>query len=213
MPPPAPEPAPAPRSRPAPTANKIFTEDAAAKARERLRRKLGQLNTGLDPEVMQAGITLAGYHIEAGARKFAAYAEAMLADLGDAVRPYLKSWYLAVKFDPRAAEFAGEMTATAEVEAANVDTKDGEQDEAQRAPAPPPESPPPPAPRIAPQPPTADPFAGTYDALVGKTITRTFTLDDGTTATMQVDAAEALRDIDRRAKAVKDLRACLRGAG
>lgn len=107
---------------PAPSANTIFTEDAAAKARELLRRKLGQVNTGLDPEILQAGITLAGYHIEKGARKFAAYARAMLDDMGDAVKPYLKSWYMGVKYDPRAAAFTGDMSSAAEVDAADVDT-------------------------------------------------------------------------------------------
>ncbi|MFZ3045346.1 MAG: methyltransferase, partial [Desulfatirhabdiaceae bacterium] len=80
--------------------NKIFTEDRANKAREILRKKLGQLNTGLDPELLSAGIELAGYHIEAGARKFADYAKSMIADLGDSIRPYLKSFYNAVRDYP-----------------------------------------------------------------------------------------------------------------
>jgi hypothetical protein len=91
----------------APSGNTVFTDDAAEKARAILKSKLGQLNSGLDPELMQAGITLAGYHIEKGARTFAAYANAMIEDLGTAVKPYLKSWYLAVKFDPRASNFDG----------------------------------------------------------------------------------------------------------
>lgn len=95
--------------------NTVFTEDAAEKARALLRNKLNQLNTGIDPEIMQAGITLAGYHIEKGARSFAAYAKNMVADLGDAVKPYLKSWYMGVRFDPRASDFDG-MSTSAEVE-------------------------------------------------------------------------------------------------
>jgi hypothetical protein len=43
--------------------------------------------------MMLDGITLAGYHIEKGARTFAAYAKAMIDDLGESVKPYLKSWY------------------------------------------------------------------------------------------------------------------------
>jgi len=100
--------------------NTVFTEDAAAKARALLKKKLGQLNSGVDPEMMQAGITLAGYHIEKGARTFAAYAKAMVEDLGESVKPYLKSWYMGVKYDPRASGFDG-MSAAAEVEAVNVD--------------------------------------------------------------------------------------------
>jgi tRNA1(Val) A37 N6-methylase TrmN6 len=99
-----------------PSANTVFTDDAAAAARARLRKKLGTLNQGLDPETMLDGITLAGYHIEKGARTFAAYAKAMLEDLGDAARPYLKSWYMGVKYDPRAAAFSGEMSSAAFVD-------------------------------------------------------------------------------------------------
>lgn len=104
----------------APTANTIFTEDAAEKARALLKRKLGQLSSGIDPEIVQAGITLAGYHIERGARTFAAYAQAMLADLGETVRPYLKSWYMGVKYDPRSAALDG-LDSAATVEATDVD--------------------------------------------------------------------------------------------
>ncbi|MFL0806741.1 MAG: hypothetical protein K6L60_05590 [Oceanobacter sp.] len=100
--------------------NTVFTEDAAAKARELLRKKLGQHSSGIDPEIMQAGITLAGYHIEKGARTFAAYAKAMTADLGDVVKPYLKSWYMGVKYDPRAANFDG-MDDAATVDSASVE--------------------------------------------------------------------------------------------
>ncbi len=103
------------------TANTVFTDDAAEKARALLRKKLSgsTLNSGIDPEIMQAGITLAGYHIEKGARTFAAFASAMLADLGDVARPYLKSWYMGVKYDPRAAAFDG-MSPAADVDAADV---------------------------------------------------------------------------------------------
>ncbi len=80
--------------------NKIFTEDSANKARELLKKKLGQLNTGIDPEILQAGLTLAGYHIEAGAKKFGAYSRAMTNDLGDAVKPYLRSFYESVRHYP-----------------------------------------------------------------------------------------------------------------
>ncbi len=109
-------------AKPAVSENKVFTEDAAEKARALLRKRLSgsQLNSGVDPEILQAGITLAGYHIEKGARTFAAYAQAMVADLGDAVKPYLKSWYMGVKYDPRAAAFEG-MDNAADVESADVD--------------------------------------------------------------------------------------------
>ncbi|MES5044514.1 Eco57I restriction-modification methylase domain-containing protein [Rhizobium nepotum] len=116
----------APKAKPIVSENKLFTDDAAAKARELLRKKLSgnTLNSGIDPELLQAGITLAGYHIEKGARTFAAYASAMLADLGEGARPYLKSWYMGVKYDPRATAFDG-MSSAAEVEATDVNTLTG----------------------------------------------------------------------------------------
>lgn len=103
-----------------PSANTIFTEDAAAAARARLKAKLGRVQSGIDPEMLMDGLTLAGYHIEKGARTFAAFARAMLEDLGEGAKPYLKSWYMGVKYDPRAAGFTG-MSTAAEVESADLD--------------------------------------------------------------------------------------------
>jgi hypothetical protein len=111
------------------TANKIFTEDAATKARNRLRSKLGQLNSGIDPEFLIDGITLSGYHIEKGARTFAAYAKAMIADLGDKVKPYLKQWYNAVRDDPSAESLVDSMDDYDTVKNADLpDTTDGMMD-------------------------------------------------------------------------------------
>jgi hypothetical protein len=111
------------------SANKIFTEDAATKARNRLRSKLGQLNSGIDPEFLIDGITLSGYHIEKGARTFAAYAKAMIADLGDKVKPYLKQWYNAVRDDPSAESLVDSMDDYDTVRNANLpDTTDGMMD-------------------------------------------------------------------------------------
>lgn len=105
--------------------NKIFTDDAAEKARALLRSKLGQLNSGIDPEILQAGLTLAGWHVEKGARSFAQFVTAMVDDMGASVRPYLKSWYMAVKYDPRAADFDG-MSSSAEVEAFDLNGNEAE---------------------------------------------------------------------------------------
>jgi len=54
--------------------NTIFTADAAEKARPVLKKNLRNVNGGIDPELPQAGITLAGYHIERGARSFTQHA-------------------------------------------------------------------------------------------------------------------------------------------
>jgi N12 class adenine-specific DNA methylase len=102
-----------------PTPNRVFTDDAAERARALLRDKLkNQLNSGIDPEIVQAGITLAGYHIERGARSFAAYARAMIDDLGEAVRPYLRGWYEAIRHYPGLDEAAREMSGPEEIGAA-----------------------------------------------------------------------------------------------
>lgn len=97
--------------------NKVFTSEAAEKARTLLRQKLAgtQLNSGIDPETIQAGITLAGYHVESGARSFAAYSKAMIEDLGEAIRPYLRSFYESVRHYP-GFDSKG-MSTSAEIEA------------------------------------------------------------------------------------------------
>ena len=73
--------------------NKIFTADKVEAARARMKSKFGQLNSGIDPEMMIDGMTVAGAYIESGVREFSAYAKAMIADFGDGVKPYLLSFY------------------------------------------------------------------------------------------------------------------------
>ena len=80
--------------------NKIFTADKVAAARERLKSKLSSFNAGIDPEVLLDGLTIAGAYIESGARSFGAYAKAMVADLGDGVRPFLRAFYESVRHYP-----------------------------------------------------------------------------------------------------------------
>ncbi len=83
-----------------------------------MRQKLGgQLNVGIDPEILAIGTEMAAYHIEAGARKFADYARHMIADLGNAIRPYLKSFYNGARDLPEVQEagLADEMTPYDEV--------------------------------------------------------------------------------------------------
>jgi len=89
--------------------NKVFTQDAYEAARKRMKARLNHLNAGLDPEALLDGMVVAGYHVEAGARKFVDYAKAMLADFGDAIRPYLKAFYNGMRDLPEAAELAKEM--------------------------------------------------------------------------------------------------------
>ena len=55
--------------------NRLVSDDRAAELRTRLKAKLSQLNSGIDPEILAIGAELAVYHIERGARKFAAFAK------------------------------------------------------------------------------------------------------------------------------------------
>jgi len=66
--------------------NKLVTQDRAEEIRRKLCAKLGQVNSGVDPELFALGAELAVFHIEAGARSFTAFAKAMIADLVDAAR-------------------------------------------------------------------------------------------------------------------------------
>jgi len=76
--------------------NKIFTQEAADKAAAILRKKLSQVNSGFDPELLSAGIQIAGYHIEKGIRKFSDFAKTMVEAFGEGVKPHLKGWYKAI---------------------------------------------------------------------------------------------------------------------
>lgn len=73
--------------------NKLFTADKVAAARERMRAKLGRLNSGIDPELLVDGMTIAGAYIESGIRNFTQYAKAMIEDMGEGVKPYLLSFW------------------------------------------------------------------------------------------------------------------------
>lgn len=88
-----------------PSGNRLVTDERYAELRERMRKKLlGQMNMGIDPETLAIGTEMAVYHIEKGTRKFAEYATAMIADLGDAIRPYLKAFYNGARDLPEVAE-------------------------------------------------------------------------------------------------------------
>ena len=98
--------------------NKLVSRERYEELKKRMRQKLGgQLNVGIDPEILAIGTEMAAYHIEAGARKFADYARHMIDDLGDAIRPYLKSFYNGARDLPEVLEagLADEMTPYDEV--------------------------------------------------------------------------------------------------
>lgn len=108
---------------------RLVSNERYEELKKRMRSKLGQLNLGVDPEMLAIGAEMAVYHIENGARAFGAYAKEMISDLGDAIRPYLKAFYNGARDLPEMAELSSEMTPYDEVSRFDVATigNDGEQ--------------------------------------------------------------------------------------
>ena len=108
---------------------RLVSNERYEELKKRMRSKLGQLNLGVDPEMLAIGAEMAVYHIENGARAFGEYAKGMIADLGDAIRPYLKAFYNGARDLPEMSELSQEMTPYDEVSKFDVATigKDGEE--------------------------------------------------------------------------------------
>lgn len=108
---------------------RLVSNERYEELKKRMRSKLGQLNLGVDPEMLAIGAEMAVYHIENGARAFGAYAKEMISDLGDAIRPYLKAFYNGARDLPEMAELSKNMTPYDEVSRFNVATigNEGEQ--------------------------------------------------------------------------------------
>ena len=111
-----------------PSGNKLVTDERYEELKRRMKAKLGQLNVGIDPEILAIGTEMAVYHIEKGARKFAEFAKAMIADLGDVIRPYLKAFYNGARDLPEVDEsgLAADMTSYDEVRTFDVANFDKE---------------------------------------------------------------------------------------
>lgn len=102
-----------------PSGNVLVTDEQYEELKKRMRMKLrGQLNMGLDPQIMEIGSMMAVYHIERGARKFTEYAKRMIEDMGDDIRPYLKVFYNSARDLSKAFNYGldKEMNSYAEVE-------------------------------------------------------------------------------------------------
>jgi hypothetical protein len=92
----------APEAKPLPASfgstNTLFTVEGSKEASKVLRRKLGQANVPIfDAELFQAAVYQAGFYIEGGVKGFADFSARMVEEFGEAVRPYLKSAYNAVR--------------------------------------------------------------------------------------------------------------------
>ncbi|GAB6121094.1 MuF-C-terminal domain-containing protein [Dysgonomonas termitidis] len=96
-------------SSPYGASNTLISSEQYEELRKRMRDKLNNLNMGFDPELFTIGTQMAMYHIEAGARKFADFANRMIEDLGDNVRPYLKSFYESARYAPGMETLSKEM--------------------------------------------------------------------------------------------------------
>ena len=93
-----------------PSGNRLVTDARYEELKKRMRDKLlGQMNVGVDPEILAIGVEMAVYHIEKGARKFADYARGMIEDLGDVIRPYLKAFYNGARDLPEMSEYVSDM--------------------------------------------------------------------------------------------------------
>lgn len=78
-------------------------QDRLAELKARMRRKLrGQINAGLDPEIVTIALEMAGIYVKAGARKFRDLLRAMMEDMGltfDQAQPYARNAYNQVRDD------------------------------------------------------------------------------------------------------------------
>ncbi|HUW35526.1 MAG TPA: strawberry notch family protein, partial [Planctomycetota bacterium] len=73
-----------------------------------------------DPELLSQASELGYLYAKAGVRAFNQWAKAIVSDLGDAFKPYLKSAYLAARNWPGAEAFQAEMTSADEVDEADI---------------------------------------------------------------------------------------------
>ena len=103
--------------------NRLVSDERMEELKKRLREKLrGQLNMGIDPELLAIGTEIAVGHIERGVSKFSEYAKTMIEDLGDTIRPYLKAFYNGARDMPELGELADQLTPYEEVRTFNVAT-------------------------------------------------------------------------------------------
>lgn len=96
---------------------RLVSDDQMEELRKKLIEKFNTLNAGIDVERMLLGAMYAVGKIERGVTKFADYAREMVDEIGDAIRPYLKAFYEAVRNMPEAAEYRDQMTPADEVAA------------------------------------------------------------------------------------------------
>ena len=100
--------------------NKVVSTARYEELKKRMRNKLNNLNVGYDPEIIAIGAEMAAYHIEAGARTFIDFAKRMITDMGDEIRPYLKSIYSSARHFPGMEEYKKAMTPESEYDEIDI---------------------------------------------------------------------------------------------
>lgn len=70
--------------------NTIFPKSAADAAIERMKKRRGRLQAGIDPEDLKDIATVMGYHVERGIRSFADVAKKTIETVGEWARPHLE---------------------------------------------------------------------------------------------------------------------------
>ena len=108
------------KSKPAKEHKRIVSDEKMEDLRKQLLAKFNNMNAGIDVERMLLGAMYAVGKIERGVTKFADYAAQMVDEIGDAIRPYLKSFYNAVRDMPEAAPYRDQMDSAEYVEKFDV---------------------------------------------------------------------------------------------
>lgn len=83
----------------------LVSDERMQELKARMKKKLrGQLNAGVDPEVLAIGLELAVGYIDRGLSKFSRFAETLINELGEEVRPYIKAFYNGARDMPELVE-------------------------------------------------------------------------------------------------------------
>ena len=101
----------------------LVSDERMEELKRKLRTKLnGQLNVGIDPEILTIAAELATGYIDRGLKAFGDFAKAMIDDIGDVARPYIKMSYNAARdwFEENKIPLYEEMTPYEEVKRFDV---------------------------------------------------------------------------------------------
>ena len=101
----------------------LVSDERMEELKRKLRAKLnGQLNVGIDPEILTIAAELATGYIDRGLKAFSDFAKAMIDDIGDVSRPYIKMSYNAARdwFEENKIPLYEEMTPYEEVKRFDV---------------------------------------------------------------------------------------------